>query len=96
MSNSNIDQNELEIKWLRGEIPTHIYCQFNNKPAWYNAEIQKQEFYKEIENRRQSELEKQQAKAEEKAMIEEAQKQIEKQLPSVLDKAMKDILQSFK
>lgn len=96
MAQNSIDYEKLDLYFLRGEIPTSIYCQLNNKSAQFNYELQRQEFFKLIDARQKEIEDKKKAEEAQQAMIDEAQKQIEKQLPNVLDKAMNDILKGFK
>ena len=96
----------LDLQYMRGEIPLHIYQMQNNKPAWYNLELTREEMKKRYLERQRQEAEKAQAKREEaeekkkqeledKKQQEEIVKQVEKDIPSLFEKTMKDLFKDF-
>ena len=74
----------LDLQYMRGEIPLHIYQMQNNKPAWYNLELKREEMKKRYLERQRQEAEKVQAKREE---AEEKKKYLEK--PQIYEKSQR-------
>ena len=87
----------LDLQYLRGEIPLSIYTRLNNKPYWYNIELAKQEIIQEQNRRKEQEAKEKAYKEEYQKRIEaEAQKQLDKELPKLIDKTIADLMKGFK
>lgn len=86
----------LDLQYMRGEIPLSIYQRLNGKPYWYNLELVKAEIAKEYNKRRELEAKEKEYKEEYKKKVEvEVQKEFDKEIPKLLDKAMNELFKGL-